>query len=259
MGTSGAYGGSGAASWERAHDLYQQAADPSPGSEALTTQQLVSALTAALRQISMDTGAQPGTYSLTNTAPTRGSGSDGYTHSRTSGGPGRSFLRQAARGAKAVGSAQAYRARDGRALAEVGLELAALDALPSDRDRCVAIADALLGAPSRPDDVALKAAAIQTIVDVLRSNDELTSEQLVESFTVNFTYEQVLVELTSQRRATTVPAAQVAKTERRIKKYIRSSLRAGPHGTDRRMNLQHLIDRAATLAARVLAIFRRTP
>lgn len=258
MGTSGAYGGSGSTSWDDAHDLYQQAASPSPDSTAPSTDQLVTALAAALRRISSSRGVEPGTYSPASTALVRSSDSDGYTHSRTSGGSTRSFLRQAARGARTVGGAQAYRTRDGQALAELGLDLAALDALSSDRDRCVAIADALLGAPARPDDVALKAAAIQTMMDALRGKDELTSGQLVENFTANFTYEQVLVELTSQRRTTAVPAAQAAKTEKRIKKYIRNSLRAARRGAGGRLNLQGLIDRATNLAARVLAIFGRT-
>lgn len=258
MGTSGAYGGSGAASWDDAHDLYQQAADPSTDSAAPSTDQLVAALAAALRQISRGTGTAPSTYSAASTAITRRSGTDGYTHSRSASGPARSFVRQAARGARTVAGAQAYRARDAQALAELGLDLAALDALSSDRDRCVAIADALLGAPARPDDVALKAAAIQTMMDALRNKDELTSEQLVENFTANFTYEQVLVELTSQRRTTAVPAAKAAKTEQRIKKYIRNSLRNAQREVDRRLNLQSLIDRATSLAARVLTIFGRT-
>lgn len=254
MGTSGAYGGSGSASWDSAHNAYQQAADPSPGSTAPSTEQLVSALAAALRRISHDTGVP----SLADTASTRGSSTDGYTRSQTSGASTRSFLRQAARGARTVSGAQAYRARDGQTLAELGLDLAALDALPTDRDRCVAIADALLGAPTRPDDAALKAATIKTMVEILRGEDELTSEQLVESFTANLTYEQVLVELTSQRRTSAVSATQAARTETRIKKYIRSSLRAGRRSTGGRLNLQGLIERATSLAARVLTIFGRT-
>ena len=258
MGTSGAYGGSGSASWDDAHDLYQQAADPSPGSTAPSTEQLVSALTAALHRISSDTDARPGDYSPADAALTRRSDSDGYTRSRTSGGSSRNFLRQAARGARTVAAAQAYRARDGQALAELGLDLAALEALPTERDRCVAIADALLGAPARPDDVALKAATIKTMIEILRSKDELSSEQLVETFTANLTYEQVLVELTSQRRKSSVPAIQAAKTEKRVKRYIRSSLRAGRRSTGGRLNLQALVDRAISLAARVLSIFGRT-
>ena len=254
MGTSGAYGGSGSASWDSAHDVYQQAADPSSGSMAPSTEQLVSALAAALRRISSNTDAP----SVADTIPGRGSGADGYTRSRTAGGSGRSFLRQAARGARTVAGAQAYRARDGRALAELGLDLAALEALHTDRDRCVAIADALLGAPARPDDAALKAASIKTMIEILRGKDAPTTEQVVESYTANLTYEQVLVELTSQRRTSTVPAAQAAKIETQIKKYIRSSLRAGRRTTGGRLNLQALVERATSLAARVLTIFGRT-
>ncbi|WP_100500970.1 hypothetical protein [Geodermatophilus chilensis] len=255
MGTSGAYGGSGSASWDDAHDLYQQVTSSSPGSAGPSTSQLVTALAAALRRANGDRSADAGAYSATGTARVRGLSADGYTRSRTSGGSAGGFVRRAARGAAAVGGAQAYRARDGQALTDLGLDLAALDALPSDRDRCVAIADALLGAPAHPDDAALKAAAIQTMMDALRSKDEFTSEQLIENFTANLTYEQVLVELTSQRRTTAVPAAQAAKTEKRIKKYIRTSVRTAGRAVSRRLDLQGLIDRATSLAARVLGIF----
>ena len=254
MGTSGAYGGSASTSWDDAHDVYQQAADPSPGDTVPSTDQLVSALAAALRRISRDTdGPSPA-----DTFLTRGSSADGYTRSGGSGGSTRSFLRQAARGARTVAAVQAYRDRDGRALAELGLDLTALDGLPTDRDRCVAIADALLGAPARPDDAALKAATIKTMTDVLRDGAELTSEELVERFTANLTYEQVLVELTSQRRTSTVPAAEAAKTETRIQRYIRSKLRAGRRSTGGRLNLQGLVDYATSLATRVLSIFGGT-
>lgn len=255
MGTSGAYGGSDSASWHDAHDLYQQATSPAPGSARPSTSQLVAALAAALRRANNYPNADASTYSAASTTRVRGSSADGYTRSRTSGGSTGGFARRASRGAAAVGGAQAYRARDGQALVELGLDLAALDALPSDRDRCVAIADALLGAPAHPDDAALKAAAIQTMMDALRTKDEFTSDQLIENFTANLTYEQVLVELTSQRRTTAVPAAQAAKTERRIKKYIRASVRAAGRAVSRRLDLNGLIDRATSLAARVLGIF----
>lgn len=256
MGTSGAYGGSGSASWHDAHDLYQQAtSSPTPGSPGPSTAQLVTALANALRRANRHPSTDVSTYSAANTTRVRGSNADGYTRSRTSGGSTGGFARRAARGAAAVGGARAYRARDEQALVELGLDLAALDALPSDRDRCVAIADALLGAPAHPDDAALKAAAIQTMMDALRTKDELTSDQLIESFMANLTYEQVLVELTSQRRTTAVSAAQAAKTEKRIKKYIRASVRTAGRALSRRLDLQGLIDRATSLAARVLGIF----
>lgn len=258
MGTSGAYGGSGAGAWDNAHDAYEQAGGP-PGT-APPVEQVVQALIAALRRSNKTTAAGPGAYSAAATAPSRGSSFNGYTRSSTGGGGGTGgggMGRRAARGATAVGGAQAYRARDAAALADLGLDLAALDALPSDRARCVAIADALLGAPAHPEDAALKAAAIQTMVDALRDKTELSSDELVERFTANLTFELVLVELTSQRRTTAMPAKDAAKTETKIKKYIRSSLRAAKAQAGRRLSTQGLVDQAGALASRALNIFGR--
>lgn len=257
MGTSGAYGGSGSDLWGDAHDLYQEGAAAAADDTGPSIPEVVAALAAALRRTNRTSDAQAARYTADRTAPTRAGGSDGYTRSRTSGGSTGGLQRRAARGATALGGAQAYRARDAGALADLGLDLLALDALPSHRARCVAIADALLGAPAHPEDAALKAATIQTMMDALRSTDEMTSEELVDRFIANLTYEQVLVELTSQRRTTAVPAAQAARTETRIKKYIRSSLRKAREGTIRRIDTQGLIDRATSLAARVLSIFGR--
>ena len=257
MGTSGAYGGSGAGAWDDAHAVYQQAA-AAPGSPSPQIEDVVAALMAGLRRANRATAAGPGSYSAAAVAPARGSASGGYTRSSTAGNAGGSGLgRRAARGATAVGGAQAYRARDANALADLGLDLVALDALPSDRARCTAIADALLGAPAHPDDAALKAAAIQTMMDALRNREELSSEELVERFTANLTYELVLVELTSQRRKAAVRPKDATKTETRIKKYIRASLRAARDGAARRLSTQGLVDRAGALASRALNIFGR--
>lgn len=167
--------------------------------------------------------------------------------------------RHAARGATAVGGAAAYRARDAAALADLGLELTALEALPSDRARCTAIADALLGAPAHPDDAALKAAAIQTMMEALRTADELSSDDLVEKFTANLTYELVMVEITSERRTAAVKPKDAAKTETKMKKYIRNALRTRRSQAQRRLSTQGLVDRASALASSVLNVFGRKP
>lgn len=258
MGMSGAYGGSGSAAWDQAHELYEQAGGGAPGPPP-PVPELVEALVAAIGRAKPHPSA-PASYAAPGLRPSRPGGTDGCTRSRTAGpapGAGAGFTRRAARGASAVAGAQAYRARDSGALADLGLDLTRLDALPSDRARCTAIADALLGAPAHPDDAALKAAAIQTMVDALKSSDEIDSERVVEMFTANLAYEQVLVELTSQQRDTAVPAVEAAKIEKQMKKYIRTSVRARPGKAPRRLDPQALIDRAAGLAAKVLGIFGR--
>lgn len=258
MGTSGAYGGSGAAPWKQAHDLYSanQGAASGPGA----VDDLVTALAAAMRRTNR-TGAP--SYSAGALGPGRRSGGDGYTRSSTTGSTGGGTAgigRRAARGATALAGAQAYRAGDRQALADLGLDLDALNALPSDRARCVTIADALLGVPGHPEEVALKAAAIQTMAEALKSKDEMDSEQLVERFIENLTYEQVMVELTSRQRTAAVSADHAAQVEKKIRKYISSSIRAGRGtGTRTRLGVQALVDRATGLAGKVMRIFAKRP
>ena len=262
MGTSGAYGGSGAADWVQAHDLYQavgQGAAPGPG----TVDDLVAALVSALRCVDRPAGQQPSSYAPASLRPGRASAGDGYARSRTAGPTGGATSgtgRRAARGATALAGAQAYRAGDRQALADLGLDLRALTALPSDRARCVAIADALLGIPAHPEEVALKAAAIQTMAEALKSKEQMNPELLVERFVGNLTYEQVMVELTSQQRAEALGAKQAATVEKKIKKYIASSLRAGrAKAALGRLGVQAMVEHTAALAAKVLRIYGRTP
>jgi len=256
MGTSGAYGGSGSAAWGHAHNVYAQGATgAAPRPEEVTL-----AFARAMRRANRITPSAPGSYAAGRTGPSRADGSDGYTRSRTTGAAGSGgtgLSRRAARGAAAVAGAQAYRARDAGALADLGLDLAALDALPDDRVRCAAISEQLLGAPAHPGDAALNAVSIQTMMEVLRSADEPDSERLIEMFTANLAYEQALVEFTSQQRRDPLPAAEAAKVERQAKKYIENKIRSAPAGPTRRLSPQSLIDKAARLAARVLDIFGR--
>lgn len=256
MGTSGAYGGSGSAAWERAHQVYEQGAAKS----ALSPEELVAAFVAAIGRANRNTPSTPGSYHVGSIRPSRPKESDGFVRSRTAGtgiGGATGLSGRAARGAAAVAAAQAYRARDAQSLAGLGLDLAALDVLPDYRSRCNAIAEQIMGAPAHPEDAALNAVSIQTMMDVLRSSEELNAETLIERFTVHLAYEQALVELTSQQRNEPVPAAQAAKIERQAKRYIENSLRAETPRPSRRLSAQQMIDKAAALTARVLNIFGR--
>ncbi|MCB2178197.1 MAG: hypothetical protein KQH57_20505 [Actinomycetales bacterium] len=258
MGTSGAYGGSGAASWDDAHDLFEQVQG---GGARPPVGDLVATLTQALNKTKGGPPPAPGTYLAGHTGPRRSPRTSGYTHSESSSGGGgiRSGLAgSAARGAAAVAGASAYRARDAQGLAELGLDIAALDALPDDIARCEAIAQQLLGVPAHPDDAALKSAAMETMLQAMEAEEEPDPERLVEMFTGNLTYEYALVELTSEHRRNPVPPAEAARMEQEIKEYIASDISnpvEEPVGT---LSKQGLIDKAVSLAQDVLSIFRRT-
>lgn len=259
MGTSGAYGGSGTASWDDAHDLYEQVAG---GGNRPPVEELVRTLTQALNKTQGGPPPAPGTYAAGQTGPSRPPGTGGYTHSKSSiggGGGGRPGLAgSAARGAAAIAGASAYRARDAQGLAQLGLDMAALDALPDDMARCEAIAQELLGVPAHPEDAALKSAAMETMLQAMEAQEEPDAERLVELFTGNLTYEYALIELTSEHRKDPVPPAEAAKMEQEIKEYIASDI-SNPVGKPvGALSKQGLIDKAASLAQDVLGIFRRT-
>lgn len=256
MGTSGAYGGSGTASWDDAHDLYEQVAG---GGTRPPVEDLVKTLTQALNKTKGGPPSAPGTYAAGQTGPSRPAGTSGYTHSKTStGGGGRPGLAgSAARGAAAVAGASAYRARDALGLAELGLDMAALDSLPDDVARCEAIAQELLGVPAHPEDAALKSAAMQTMLEALEAPEEPAAERLVEMFTGNLTYEYALIELTSEHRKDPVPPAETAKMEQEIKEYIASDISNPVDKPVGKLSKQGLIDKAASLAQDALSIFRR--
>ncbi len=257
MGTSGAYGGSGTASWDDAHDLYEQVAG---GGASAPVEDLVRAFTRALSKTAGGVSVAPGAYAVGQTGPSRPSGSGGYTHSKTAtGGGGRPGLAgSAARGAAAVAGASAYRARDAQGLADLGLNMAALDALPDDTARCEAIAQELLGVPAHPEDAALKSAAMQTMLQAMEATEEPDAERLVEMFAGNLTFEYALVELTSEHRKDPMPPAEAAKMEQEIKEYIASDISNPVDQAVGKLSKQGLIDKAASLAQDALSIFRRT-
>lgn len=257
MGTSGAYGGSGTVSWGDAHDLYEDAAGS--GGARPPVEDLVKAFTQALNKTRGGPSPAPGAYAAGQTGPSRPAGTGGYAQSKTAtGGGGRSGLAgSAARGAATVAGARAYRARDAQTLSELGLNLAALDALPDDATRCEAIAQQLLGVPAHPEDAALKSVAMQTMLAAIEEEVEPDAERLVEIYAANLTYEYVLVELTSEHRKDPVPSAEAAEIEEQIKEYIANDI-SNPVGKPvSQLNLQGFMDRAASLADQVLGIFRR--
>ncbi len=256
MGTSGAYGGSGTASWDDAHDLYEQVA---AGGTRPPVEDLVEAFSRALNKTKGGSPLAPGAYVVGQTGSSRPPGTDGYTRSKTSvGGGSRSGLAgSAARGAAAVAGASAYRTRDEQGLAELGLDMAALDALPDDMARCEAIAHELLGVPAHPEDAALKSAALQTMLQAMEAAEEPDNERLIEMYTGNLTYEFVLIELTSEQRRDPVPPAEAAAMEQEVKAYIKSDISNPVDKPVATLSKQGLIDKAAGLAQDVLGIFRR--
>ncbi|MFJ8203237.1 hypothetical protein [Micromonospora chalcea] len=259
MGTSGAYGGSGSKPWEAAHDAYGDAgAAGGPGPSDAQVQAFVNAFMQALAKT---TGPAPGSssYPLASLRPQRvgsAGGSGGGSGSSAGGGGARNLGRQTARGAAAVAGASALRTGDRATLAELGLDLNHLDSMPNARAKCAYIVDTLLGAPSHPDEVALRAATLRTMVEIQRAQEPLTTSQQMELFLQHLAYEQVLVELTSQRRADSITPQRAKEIEDKAKKYLRTSVKAMKLPQTAKLTAQAFVSSAAALAHKVFTVFR---
>lgn len=259
MGTSGAYGGSGSQPWDAAHNAYNDAAAADgPGPSDAQVQEFVNAFMQALAKTA---GPAPGpsSYPLASLRPQRtggGGGGGGGSGSSAGGGGARNLGRQTARGAAAVAGASALRSGDRATLAELGLDLGHLDSLPTPRAKCAYIVDTLLGAPSHPDDVALRAATLRTMVEIQKAEDPLTGGQQMELFLQHLVYEQVLVELTSQRRNDTVTPQRAKEVEDKAKKYLRASVKAMKLPQKANLTAQDFVTSAAALAHKVFAVFQ---
>lgn len=253
MGTSGAYGGSGSSSWDAVHTAYADMTGPS--TPPPTPQQVDKFVSAVLKALSSGaSGGSPGSVgSLLPTRPAAG-GSRSSASSTGAGGGGRSISRQAARGAAAVAGAYAVRTGDAAALRELGLDLEEVRSLPSIRAQCAYIADRILGAPSHPDEVALKAATLRTMAELMRAPQELDIEARVDLLIENLAYEQVLVELTSQRRENVTTPERAMQIEEQARKYLHAHVAAGRVAHQAKVTVQGLVDYAAKLAAKTFRV-----
>jgi len=257
VGTSGAYGGSSSSSWDAVHDSYSDAAGatgagPSPAQIESFVNNFMSALAKTPGQVS-----GPTDFPLSSLRLTRPGGSGvGRSSSLGSGGGGRNLGRQAARGAAAVAGAHALRTGDAEILTELGLDVEYIKSLPPGREQCTYIVNALLGAPSHPDEVALAAATLRTMVEVQKASETISPEQTMEMFLQNLAYEQVLVELTSQRRTNSVTPQRAKQIEEKAKKYLRASVTALRLKDKAKLSAQGFVDYATSLASKVVRVFR---
>lgn len=259
MGTSGAYGGSGSQPWDAAHDAYGDAAAASEaGPSDAQIQDFVNAFMQALAKTAPPVPAAS-SYPLASLRPQRAGGAGGGgggSSSSAGGGGGRNLGRQSARGAAAVAGASALRTGDRATLAELGLDLRHLDGLTTARAKCAYIVDTLLGAPSHPDEVALRAATLRTMVEIQKAKEPLTTTEQMELFLQHLAYEQVLVELTSQRRTDSVTPQRAKQIEDKAKRYLRASVKAMKLPNMAKLTAQAFVSSAATLAHKVFSVFR---
>jgi hypothetical protein len=257
VGTSGAYGGSGSSSWDAVHDAYSDAANT--GGPGPSQAQIESFVNSFMMALAKTPGQSPGLarFPLSSLRPTRSAGGGaGQSSSARSGGGRRNLGRQAARGAAAVAGAHALRTGNTEVLTELGLDVDHIKSLPPGRAQCTYIVNTLLGAPSHPDEVALAAATLRTMVEVQKASETMSPEKTMEMFLQNLAYEQVLVELTSQRRTGSVTPQRARQIEEKAKKFLRASVTALRLKDKAKVSAQGFVDYATSLAAKVVRVFR---
>lgn len=266
MGTSGAYGGSGSASWADAHDAFADldaspAPSPRPDGNSppdAQAQALAQAIARAFRKHEANLRNPPTTWSfnLNDLLASRrhsGGGTGGSVRSGSSGSTGsgrspRSLSTNAARGAAAIAGAYALREGNGSALDELGLSLTELAQLPV-RDQCVRILDDVIGAPGHPDDEALRKASYETMKAVLTAKTPPTQEETLRLFLSAYVYRAALVELRSKRARDGLSPQVTKRYEQRVKPYIARRIKSIKLAVMGRFSPKMFIEKAARLTA----------
>jgi hypothetical protein len=131
----------------------------------------------------------------------------------------------AQRGGLALGAAYALRNRDGAGLTAVGLDLAALEALPP-AGRVSRILDAILGLATHPDEQVLREAAVEQVKAIVMGAVPPTIPDALRAFVESYVWRMGMLELRAQYPGG-LPAADVLLTrERQLKNYIRARIRS---------------------------------
>jgi hypothetical protein len=285
MGTSGAWGGSQTQRWQQARQLLDQLPDPGPPDPQpppdtdplpelppLAADALLQAIAAGLIGDDPAATGDPAGRPLPTLAalvgprrPGRGRTGGGGGAAGASGGGGggggggrRQLGRAAQRGGVAIGAAYALRRGDAAALAEVGLNLAELQAM-SPRTQRMALLNAILGQPDHPDDVAVRRAADEQLRELLTTSPDGDPDplDLLRGFVGKLIHQVAVVELVDQLDRGAADQTAALRKERRIGEWIRARLRRERFGaTGALVALVDFQRVAARLLATSLSILR---
>jgi hypothetical protein len=248
MGTSGAYGGSGSGAWGAARDAAAAVAGDGPGETAPGTGQgaddSAAAAAAAIAEAMVGEepplGRAPRDISLPTLLPHaraigggRGGGvADGgrprgasQGSGRTGGSSRRNMSAGVQRGGTALGAAYSLRAGDRAGLAQVGLDLEALQALPA-AGRVSRILDAILGPATHPDEQVLREAAAEQIKAIVMGDTAPTMADAIRSFVATYVWKMGMLELRAQYPGGLPPAEVLLRRERDIKSYIKARIQS---------------------------------
>lgn len=261
MGTSGAFGGSGAAKWADARVLFDQidpqdrtptpgaAAGESPSAEAFWKTTL-EALLAADHALKSPTPHIAISDLLPRRLPSSG-GVASRTGPSTATGRSRRTSQQIGRGAAALAAGYAVARGDAAALRTLGLALRDFDGL-SASERCQRIIDEVVGLPGHPDDEALRRAVEPTLIRLLTDGIDDPIDFMRE-YLVNVVMEATLVELSSKHARGELTAAETEANEKHARGWMQATIEALPADL-RAMSPQAFVDLSLELTGKVLRI-----
>lgn len=270
MGTSGAWGGSNRQSWNHARELFDAAVGGQgdsgiPGLVQAVVDALIDEDPAALAPV-VPSDAQP--LDLPGPVSVRSSGGGGgggggsaggvraAGTGRSGGSSSRRVGRSAGRGGVAIGAGYALRRGDAAALGELGLDLAALQAM-SPREQRLALLNATLGDANHPDEFALRRAADEFLKEILTGNPVPDPVELLRDFIAKLIHNLGVVELMRQIDGGAVDAQAAAKKEKRIAAWVKARLRKESFSVEGTLvSLREFQRTAANLSATALTILR---
>ncbi|PRA81118.1 hypothetical protein [Microbacterium sp. MYb66] len=245
MGTSSAFGGSGA--WSDTVDsLYDAAAGLSSGGTELPAA-VMSAVGKALGR-----GDRRGrSYNVRDLLQSRsGSGASASGDGRDSGGA--PFSRQAARGSLVLEALASIEVGDVPHLVEYGLDFSSLEGLSGIR-LFTELIGLILGPAAHPDDAALRQALLAT----MRSDVQGAGGPLADTigrFVTELAWRTTVVQLTTSERRASVAGNALVQLEQRVKTYIGGKVRQIT-GQLMAATPQAVADFASNLAAKACRVF----
>jgi hypothetical protein len=234
VGTSGAYGGSTGAEWQRVRrDVDDFVSDPTPEK----AEQVAADVGNALNDWDGDDGGEGGTTQqpvlplpgLRRGRPASGGGGGGGAAgggTAAGGGPrrggsGRSRAAAARAGGRAVAAGYALRAGDGAILAALGLDLGELRDLDvfSATER---ILDELVPATGSIEGGEMRKAAANVLLELLDSDAPPDGPAAIRLFIAEYIYEIAITEIGAQLRDGSRDGTSTVADEEMVKDFIRA-------------------------------------
>lgn len=245
MGTSSAFGGSGA--WTSAVDSLYDTADSLGSGTAVLPGVVMAALGKALSR-GDKRGKSYGVRDLLSSSRTAGASASG--DGRDAGGA--PFARQAARGSLVLDALASIQVGEVPHLVEYGLDFSSLEGLTGIR-LFTELIGLILGPSSHPDDAALRQALLAT----MRSDAQVAGGPLADTvgrFVTELAWRTTVVQLTTSERRVSAAGNALVQLEQRVKTYIGGKVRQIA-GQLMAATPQAVADFASSLAAKACRVF----